>query len=66
MKIKFMGPLAILIAIISCGPQDREAKKNIPDANKHKRAFWLFLIALILIIVSVPWPGREGIARPLF
>ena len=28
MKIKFMGPLAILIAIISCGPQDREAKKN--------------------------------------
>ena len=28
MKIKFMGPLAIMIVMISCGPQDKEAKKN--------------------------------------
>lgn len=41
------------------------AKKNIPDSSKHKKAFWFFLIALILILLSVPWPGREGIARPM-
>jgi tetratricopeptide (TPR) repeat protein len=28
MKIKFMGPLAFMITMISCGPQDNEAKKN--------------------------------------
>ena len=52
------------VALISIGRG--AAKKNIPDANKHKRAFWLFLIALIVIVVSVPWPGRIGIERPLF
>ena len=56
--------MIIAIALISIGRG--VAKKNIPDANKHKRAFWLFLIALIVIIVSVPWPGRLGVARPLF
>ena len=56
--------MIIAIALISIGRG--VAKKNIPDANKHKRAFWLFLVALIVVIASVPWPGRVGIARPLF
>lgn len=33
----------------------------------YKAASWLYLIALIIIIASVPWPFRmEGIARPWF
>jgi hypothetical protein len=59
-------PIGMLIAVALISIGRGVAKKNIPDVNKHKRAFWLFLIALIVIIVSVPWPGREGIARPLF
>lgn len=55
----------MLIAIILITIGRGVVKKNIPDVSKHKRAFWLFLIALILIIASIPWPGREGIERPL-
>lgn len=59
-------PIGMLIAIALISIGRGVAKKNLPDANKHKRAFWLFLIALILIIATVPWPGRIGIERPLF
>jgi hypothetical protein len=29
-------------------------------------ASWLYVIALIIILASVPWPFREGIGRPWF
>lgn len=29
-------------------------------------AGWLYLVALIIILAVVPWPFREGIARPWF
>jgi hypothetical protein len=40
------------------------AKKSIPDPAKFKRAFWLFLVALIIILATVPWPFRAGVGRP--
>lgn len=56
----------MLIAIILITIGKGVAKKNIPDAAKHKKAFWMFTIALVLILVSVPWPFRVAVARPLF
>jgi hypothetical protein len=41
-----------------------QAKKSIPDAAKYKKAFWFFLIALLVILAAIPWPGREIIGRP--
>jgi hypothetical protein len=32
---------------------------------KYKKAFWFFVVALILILAAIPWPSRE-IGRPLF
>lgn len=32
----------------------------------YKAASWLYLIALIVILVTIPWPFREGIGRPWF
>lgn len=58
--------VGMLIAIVLITIGRGVAKKNISDTAKHKRAFWLFFIALIIILVSVPWPGRVGIGRPLF
>lgn len=58
-------PLGMIISVALITVGRGVAKKNIPDASKHKRAFWFFLIALILIIASVPWPGREAVARPI-
>jgi len=31
----------------------------------YKAAAWLYFIALIIILATVPWPFREGIGRPL-
>jgi glucan phosphoethanolaminetransferase (alkaline phosphatase superfamily) len=32
----------------------------------YKGASWLYLVALIIILASIPWPFREGIGRPWF
>ena len=57
--------VGMLIAIVLLTIGRGVSKKNIPDASKHKRVFWLFLIALVIILASVPWPGRLA-GRPLF
>jgi hypothetical protein len=56
----------MLIAIILITIGRGVSKKNIPDAVKHKKTFWFFLVALLIILVSIPWPFRTGIARPWF
>jgi hypothetical protein len=33
---------------------------------RFSAAMWMYVIALILILAAVPWPFREGIARPWF
>ncbi len=56
----------MLIAIILITIGKGVAKKNMADRAKHKKAFWMFTIAFILIFLSIPWPFRQAIARPLF
>jgi heme/copper-type cytochrome/quinol oxidase subunit 1 len=58
-------PLLMIIAIVFITIGRGQAKKSIPDAVKYKKAFWFFLLALILILAAIPWPSRE-IGRPLF
>lgn len=41
-------------------------KKASTDAAKHKKMLLFFGLALLLILISIPWPFREAIARPLF
>jgi hypothetical protein len=56
--------VGMLIAIILITVGRGVSKKNYIDRTKHKRTFWFFFIALIIIFFSIPWPFREGIARP--
>ena len=56
--------VGMLIAIVLITIGRGAAKKKIPDAAKFKRAFWLFLVALIIILVTIPWPFRTGVGRP--
>jgi len=56
----------MLIAIVLITIGRGVAKKDLSDAIKHKRSATLFLIALIIILASIPWPFRAGIARPWF
>ncbi|MBS1659429.1 MAG: hypothetical protein JST68_00115 [Bacteroidetes bacterium] len=48
----------MLIAIVLITIGRGASKKNIPDASKFKRMFWMFLVALVIILVTVPWPFR--------
>ena len=61
--VEHFAGMLIAIILITIG---RGAAKRAIDWRAHKKAFWFFLIALLLIIVSVPWPFREAIARPWF
>jgi uncharacterized membrane protein len=41
-------------------------RKATTSRMKFKRSLIYFGIALVLILVAIPWPFREAIARPLF
>jgi hypothetical protein len=41
-------------------------KKALTDGAKFKKTLVFFGIALLLIIIAIPWPFREAVARPLF
>lgn len=57
--------VGMLIAAVLITVGKRVGKKSIADQSKHKCSFWFYTIALIIIVVSVPWPFREGIGRAL-
>jgi hypothetical protein len=40
-------------------------KKAATHTAKHKRMLLLYGTAFLLIIISIPWPIREAIAKPL-
>ncbi len=54
----------MLVAIVLITIGRGAAKKKIPDLAKFKKSFWFFLVALIIILATVPWPFRIGIGRP--
>jgi hypothetical protein len=58
-------PVMMIVAIVLITLGYGMSKKSVSDADKFKKAYKYFLVALILILVSIPWPFRE-IGRPLF
>lgn len=40
--------------------------KALSDSRKFKRVFWMTLIGLVCILITIPWPFREGVGRALF
>jgi hypothetical protein len=59
-------PTFMILAIIMITLGYGMAKKNIPDEVKYRRALWLFIVALLFILVAIPWPFRQIIGRPWF
>ena len=54
----------MLVAIVLITIGRGASKKNIPDLAKHKRTFWFILVALVIILATIPWPFRTEVARP--
>ena len=44
----------------------KSAVKKAPEEKKHKRMVIYFGIALILILISIPWPNKPLVGRGLF
>lgn len=54
----------MLIAIIMIHIGYSYAKKNIPDPVKHRRTILFYGLALLIILISIPWPFRAvGMGR---
>jgi hypothetical protein len=58
--------IGMIVAIILIHLGYAAVKKSIADTSKFKRLFWFTLIAVIIILGTIPWPAREMIGRPLF
>ena len=56
-------PTFMILAIIMITLGYGMAKKNIPDEVKYRRALWLFIVALLFILVAVPWPFRSVVGQ---
>jgi len=56
-------PTFMILSILLITLGYRMAKKQLPDDVRYRRAFWLFLVALLMILVAVPWPFREIVGQ---
>lgn len=57
----------MLLAISSIHIAYAYSKKNISDSLKHKRALLFYGLALLMILIAVPWPFRvAGAGRAWF
>ncbi|MES2004446.1 MAG: hypothetical protein V4450_07985 [Bacteroidota bacterium] len=59
-------PVGMLLAIVLITLGHGMAKKVVSDEVKYKKAFFYFLIALVIILATIPWPFREIVGRPIF
>jgi hypothetical protein len=56
--------LGMLIAIILMHIGKAQGKKDLPHRTKHTRTLIYYLLALLIILATIPWPFREiGAAR---
>jgi hypothetical protein len=56
--------IGMLIAIILMHIGKAQGKKAISDRAKHRRTMIYYLLALVIILASIPWPFREvGVGR---
>ena len=58
-------PVTMIVSILLITLGYGMAKKSVEDEKKYKKAFQYFMIALVLILMAIPWPFRE-VGRPLF
>lgn len=51
--------IGMIIAIILIHVGYSYSKKNVADTIKHKRTLLYYGLALLIILISIPWPFRE-------
>jgi hypothetical protein len=59
-------PVGMVIAIALAHVGQRKIREATDPPRRHRRAVIFLALAMILILASIPWPGRPVIGRPLF
>jgi hypothetical protein len=54
--VEHAAMMILAIAVLTIGYS--KGKRAADEATKHRRIFYAYLIAFILIIASIPWPIR--------
>ena len=63
---QFEHPLTMIVAILLITMGYGVAKKQFSDSDKYRKAFQLFLLALVLILLRTPWPFMDTVGRAIF
>lgn len=58
-------PLMMIIAAVLVTIGRSKSKRALSALEKHKKAFWFFAIALLIILAMTPWPFGSH-SRPWF
>ena len=58
--------LVMIIAWILVHLGRSMVKRSESDGQKHKRSLLYYGIALLLILIMIPWAFRSGAGRPMF
>jgi heme A synthase len=61
--VEHLAGMLISAIIITIGYS--RAKRALPEVSA-KSIFWYYLIGLVLILASIPWPFREGLGGAWF
>jgi hypothetical protein len=56
--IEHIAMMLIALVIIHIGRA--KSKKAFTDLAKHKKVFWFYLIGLMIMLASIPWPFKKG------
>jgi len=56
--VEHISMMILAIILISIGYIS--AKKAVDGSRKFKKTFIFFLIALLLVLVAIPWPPKHG------
>ena len=59
-------PFGMIVAIALAHIGRTRIRKTTDAARRHRTALIFFTLALIVIVITIPWPGRAIIGRPLF
>jgi protein-S-isoprenylcysteine O-methyltransferase Ste14 len=55
--IEHLTGMVIAIVLLHIGKA--QGKKAISDSSKHRRTLIFYLLALLIILISIPWPFRQ-------
>ncbi len=58
-------PFGMIVGVVLAHIGRARTRRTTDAVKRHRAALIFFTLALVVILLSIPWPGRE-IGRPLF